>query len=63
MAKKQTARKKAKADERDLRIYRLKITLVDTDPPIWRRLEVNSGIGMDSLGQAIDCVFGRFARV
>jgi hypothetical protein len=42
----------------DRRIYRLMITLRDTDPPIWRRLEVYAAIEMDSLASAIDSVFG-----
>lgn len=45
-------------DPRDLRIYRLKITLRDTEPSIWRRLEVYAGMEMDSLATAIDTVFG-----
>lgn len=42
----------------DNRVYRLKISLVDTLPAIWRRIEVYGGITMDSLASAIDDVFG-----
>jgi len=45
-------------EARDLRIYRLKITIGHTDPAIWRRLEVYAGIEMDSLATAIETSFG-----
>lgn len=58
MSKKQSSRDSGEIDPRDLRIYRLKITLGDTDPPIWRRLEVYAGIELDSLATAIETSFG-----
>lgn len=58
MSKQKTSRDSGEIDPRDLRIYRLKITLGDTDPPIWRRLDVYAGIEMDSLATALDTVFG-----
>jgi hypothetical protein len=58
MSKQKTSRDSGEIDPPDLRIYRLKITLGDTDPPIWRRLEVYAGIEMDSRATAIDTVFG-----
>ena len=58
MSKQKTSRDSGKIDPRDLRIYHLKITLRDTDRPIWRRLEVYAGMEMDSLAGAIDTVFG-----
>lgn len=45
-------------DPLDLRVYRLKVTLAYTDPPIWRRLEVYAGMEMDSLAVAIETLFG-----
>ena len=54
----ETSRDSGEIDPRDLRIYRLKITLDSTDPPIWRRLEVYAGMEMDSLATTIDTVFG-----
>ena len=58
MSKQKPSRDSGEIDPRDLRIYRLKITLGDTDPPIWRRLEVYAGMEMDSLATAIDKMFG-----
>lgn len=58
MSKKKHSRDSGEIDPRDLRIYRLKITLGNTDPPIWRRLEVHAGIELDSLATAIDTSFG-----
>jgi len=40
MSKKCSSGGSPEIDPRDLCIYRVKITLGDTDPPIWRRLEV-----------------------
>jgi hypothetical protein len=54
MSKQKPSRDSGEIEPRDLRVYRLKITLRDTDPPIWRRLEVYAGIEMDSLATAID---------
>ena len=58
MSKQKPSRDSGEIDPRDLRVYRLKITLGDTDPTIWRRLEVYAGMEMDSLATAIDTVFG-----
>ena len=58
MSKKKSSDGSPEIDPRDLRIYCLKITVGDTDPPIWRRLEVYAGMEMDSLATAIDTVFG-----
>jgi hypothetical protein len=43
--------------ERDT-IHRLKITLRDVRPPIWRRFEVRSGINLASLHDAVQVVMG-----
>jgi hypothetical protein len=45
-------------ESRDYQIYRLKITIAHVHPPLWRRLEVDSSIMMDSLASAIGSVFG-----
>src|SRR5439155_25017414 len=58
MSKQKSSPGSPEIDPRDLRIYRLKITLGDTDPPIWRRLEVYAGMEMDNLATALDTVFG-----
>ena len=57
MSKKKSSDVSPEIDPRDLRIYRLKITLGDTDPPILRRLEVYAGMEMDSLAAAIVSLF------
>lgn len=58
MSKPKTPQKSSPVPDCDQRIYRLKLTLNDTNPPVWRRLEVFAGIAMDSLASAIDGVFG-----
>ncbi len=35
----------------------LKLTLADSDPPIWRRVEVHSGLSLDDLHYVIQSVF------
>jgi hypothetical protein len=39
-------------------VVRLKITLVDTDPPIWRRVEVPSAITLKDLHSIIQAAMG-----
>jgi len=39
-------------------VYRLKITLKDSKPPIWHRVLVPSGIGLEQLQDVIQTVFG-----
>lgn len=36
----------------------LKITLIGSDPKIWRRVEVHSGLTLDDLHYVIQCAFG-----
>ena len=36
----------------------MKITLIGSDPKIWRRVEVHSGLTLDDLHVVIQCVFG-----
>jgi hypothetical protein len=45
-------------EELDRRVYRLKISLQETDPCIWRRVEVYAGMELDSLAAVIETVFG-----
>ena len=39
-------------------IYQLKITLLEIDPPIWRRIQVPSTIPLCCLHDAFQAVFG-----
>jgi hypothetical protein len=58
MKKGKLVKKATDVETLDYRIYRLKISLGDVHPPLWRRLEVYAGMEMDSLATAIDKVFG-----
>ena len=40
------------------KIYHLKVTLADVDPPLWRRLEVEGDLPIDFISGAIRGVFG-----
>lgn len=40
------------------RVYQLKITLKDSKPPIWRRVEVNDDITLAKLHQIIQAAMG-----
>ena len=50
------AGRKRKADERQ--IYQLKVTLRDSRPPIWRRLQVSSDISLEDLHWIVQTAFG-----
>ena len=39
-------------------VYQLKITLIDIDPPIWRRIQVPSSIKLCCLHSALQVVMG-----
>lgn len=39
-------------------IYRLKIRLLQIEPPIWRRLEVSGGVDLEQLGSIIQTAMG-----
>ncbi len=39
-------------------VYRLKITLLDTDPPIWRRIEVPGSMRLSKLHRCIQAAMG-----
>lgn len=43
---------------RDLRRYRLKVTLRRSRPPIWRRLEVDAGVTLAQLHDILQIVMG-----
>lgn len=45
----------ANADERT---FRLRVDLADIEPPIWRRLDLDSRLGLDELHEAIQAAFG-----
>ncbi len=40
------------------RIHQLKVTICDTDPPIWRRLSVPGGYTLDRVSRIIQLSFG-----
>lgn len=40
------------------RVFQLKVTLLDTKPPIWRRLLVDGGSTLDHLHEVIQAAFG-----
>ena len=42
------------------RIYQLKVTLNGSEPPIWRRIQVNSSITLHKLHQILQVVMGWF---
>jgi hypothetical protein len=39
-------------------VYQLKVTLLDSQPPIWRRVQVESGVTLDRLHDALQVVMG-----
>ena len=39
-------------------VYRLKVTLVDSQPPIWRRFHVESGVTLERLHHILQTVMG-----
>lgn len=42
----------------DLSVYQLKVTLRDSKPPIWRRIQVTSDIRLSTLHQVLQVVMG-----
>ncbi len=51
-------RQKARSGERARSIYELKVTLIDSRPPIWRRVQVESGVTLDRLHHTLQTVMG-----
>ena len=39
-------------------VYQLKVTLLHSQPPIWRRLQVDSGVTLDQLHHTLQVVMG-----
>ena len=44
--------------KKDLLVYQLKVTLKDSKPPIWRRIQVTSNISLAKLHQILQTVMG-----
>ena len=44
--------------EKPQEIYQIKVTLLDTDPPIWRRLLVPAGLTLEQLHDALQRAMG-----
>src|SRR6266516_1672800 len=40
-------------------VYQIKVTLLHSLPPIWRRLQVDSGVTLDRLHDTLQMVMGR----
>jgi hypothetical protein len=49
---------KARSGETARPIYQMKVTLIDSQPPIWRRLQVESGVTIDRLHDTLQIVMG-----
>jgi hypothetical protein len=50
--------KKAKRDDRSALIYRLKVTLRGSKPPIWRRLSLSGSDRLDRVHMILNCAMG-----
>lgn len=44
--------------KRDVKVYQLKVTLIDSSPPIWRRFQVKSDITLEMLHLILQIVMG-----
>jgi hypothetical protein len=49
---------KGRSGETARSIYQLKLTLIDSQPPIWRRVQVESGVTLDRLHHILQIVMG-----
>ena len=49
---------RARSGEAARSIYQMKITLIDSQPPIWRRVQVESGVRVDRLHHTLQIVMG-----
>ena len=50
--------KEGRSGDRARSVYELKITLIDSQPPIWRRVQVESGVTLDHLHHTLQIVMG-----
>lgn len=48
----------AKSDQKERLIYQLKVTLKDSKPPIWRRVQVASDVSLAKLHQILQVAMG-----
>ena len=48
----------SRAHRGDARTYQLRVDLTDTDPPIWRRLELSSDLRLDEVHRVLQGAFG-----
>lgn len=46
-----------RARRRDVVVYRVRVHLNDSDPTIWRRLDVRSNLTLDMLHQVLQVAF------
>jgi hypothetical protein len=49
---------KGRSGENARSIYQLKLTLIDSQPPIWRRVQVESGVTLERLHHILQFVMG-----
>ncbi|NUM35522.1 MAG: plasmid pRiA4b ORF-3 family protein [Candidatus Brocadiae bacterium] len=57
-AKKNVAKKSAEKKPSEICVYQLKISLLDTDPPVWRRVLVKSNTSLEKLHDIIQDSMG-----
>ena len=50
--------KNGRSDGTARSVYQLKVTLIDSQPPIWRRVQVESGVTLDHLHHTLQVVMG-----
>jgi hypothetical protein len=49
---------KARSGEMARSIYQLKVALIDSQPPIWRRVHIHSSMTLDHLHHTLQIVMG-----
>ena len=49
---------KGRSGETGRSIYQMKLTLINSQPPIWRRVQVESGVTLDRLHHILQIVMG-----
>ncbi len=50
--------KEGRSDDTARSVYQLKVTLIDSHPPIWRRVQVESGVTLDRLHHTLQVLMG-----